>query len=311
MKNVYVNHQFNYPQFVTATHFLSTGTTGLLVLLFRRARSGVPICVPSLGLFAKGIFPVAVAFAFNIAFANKGLLYSSAHFVEMIGASTMLVTAAVGVLMGKPFPLKLVLPMLVVSSGLLIVSLGEHKFSLFGFLCIFVAVVCRAVKAQLQHSLMGGHGSNSSSLDPIEVVLWTAISCFAIIACWSLVAEGLAPFKKICVPSTFAAVFVTMCLATVLNIAALYVLKELGAVAQQIVGNLKGVIACIASMAALGEVITLQQGVGYGVLVLGVIYYNRQDRNIKEKQKMEEEAKAKLAQDSKLPADALLGAQKA
>merc|ERR1719263_2006370 len=47
IRNVYVNHDFNFPQWVTASHFLATGLTGLVVLMHRRMTEGKEITVPS------------------------------------------------------------------------------------------------------------------------------------------------------------------------------------------------------------------------------------------------------------------------
>merc|ERR1719379_534417 len=104
-----------------------------------------------------------------------------------------------------------------------------------------------------------------TQLDPIELTFWTATVCFAIMMVWSLAVEGLKPFVKVADLPTLLAVLITAAAATVLNIAALFVLKEVGPVAQQIVGNLKGVLACMAAVAAFGEQITAQQMIGYSI----------------------------------------------
>merc|ERR1719379_1412641 len=130
IRNVYVNHDFNFPQWVTASHFLSTGLTGLVVLLHRRATEGKEITIPTMETFYKGIGPVGLTFALSIGFANRGLMYTNTHFYEMIASTSMLVTAGVGVLMGKGFNLKLLPPLMVLTTGLCIVSFGELSFNL-------------------------------------------------------------------------------------------------------------------------------------------------------------------------------------
>merc|ERR1719321_1434703 len=102
---------------------------------------------------------------------------------------------------------------------------------------------------------------------------------------WSLAVEGLEPFVLVAEWHTCLAVLVTAAAATVLNISALFVLKEVGPIAQQIVGNLKGVLACMAAVAAFGEEITLQQVFGYSIVVGCTFWYNRTDAAIKEAKK--------------------------
>merc|ERR1719310_1570053 len=98
---------------------------------------------------------------------------------------------------------------------------------------------------------------------------------------WSLATEGLVPYQKILGWGPFMAVLYTCIGASILNIAALFVLRELGPVAQQIVGQLKGVISIIGAVVLFGEQITRQQVIGYGVLVVGIYWYNKTDMMIK------------------------------
>merc|ERR1719217_872983 len=47
LRNVFATQGFDYPLWVTASHFLSTAVAGISMLLHRRARTGIPINVPS------------------------------------------------------------------------------------------------------------------------------------------------------------------------------------------------------------------------------------------------------------------------
>merc|ERR1719421_299464 len=150
IRNIYVNHHFNFPQWVTASHFLATGLTGLVVLLHRSAKEHKEITVPTPETFYKDIGPVGLTFALSIGLANRGLMYTNTHFYEMFSSMTLLVTAVLGVVMGKPFNLKLLPPLMILTVGMVIVSFGEINFSLLGFACIGSAVIMRATKVQLQ-----------------------------------------------------------------------------------------------------------------------------------------------------------------
>merc|ERR1719387_2860138 len=103
--------------------------------------------------------------------------------------------------------------------------------------------------------------------------------------CWSLATEGLTPYHEILAWGPFMAVLYTCIGASILNIAALFVLRELGPVAQQIVGQLKGILAIVGSVATLGEHVTVQQAVGYTILLSGIYWYNTIDMKIKEEKK--------------------------
>merc|ERR1719230_844358 len=103
---------------------------------------------------------------------------------------------------------------------------------------------------------------------PVEVAVWTSLTCLVMMATLSALTEGLEPCQKIFNLNTFIAVVWTCVGASILNIAALFVLRELGPVTQQVVGQLKGILAICGAVALQGESLTLQQIVGYTILMV-------------------------------------------
>lgn len=181
-------------------------------------------------------------------------------------------------MLGKPFHLTLLPPLLLVTVGLALCAYGELVFSTLGFVCVFVGCLSRAAKATLQQALMT---SDDVKLGPLEMLVWTSIPCLVIMTVWSLLSEGLEPFYAVNKVSTVTAILITIVNALILQLAALYVLKELGAVAQQLAGQLKGLLSLVGSVAAFGEEITLMQFFGYGCIISGIYWYNRKDLEIK------------------------------
>eukprot|EP00746_Dinoflagellata_sp_MGD_P049916 gnl/MRDRNA2_/MRDRNA2_224473_c0_seq1.p1 gnl/MRDRNA2_/MRDRNA2_224473_c0~~gnl/MRDRNA2_/MRDRNA2_224473_c0_seq1.p1 ORF type:complete len:189 (-),score=24.15 gnl/MRDRNA2_/MRDRNA2_224473_c0_seq1:459-953(-) len=116
-------------------------------------------------------------------------------------------------------------------------------------------------------------------MDPVEVAVCTSLICLAPLTIWSAVTEGLAPCKEILTLSKFLAVSYTCIGAVILNIAALFVLQELGPVTQQVVGQLKCILAILGAVATFCEVITMQQIIGYTLLVIGLTWYSRTELN--------------------------------
>jgi len=285
IRNVYVNNNFKYPQFLTATHFIATAMVGASVLLYRNLTEGRKINVPDLDCWFKGLVPVAVSFVFSLGMANNGLLLTNAHFYEMIGSSTPLVTAGIALMIGRGFDVRLSMPLALITAALFVVAFGEVKLTVLGLLACIGGVIGRGIKSTLQHSLMGG--SAWKSMDPIEVAVWTSLTCLVMMAVWSAFTEGLAPCYEILSLPTFLAVLYTCAGASILNIAALFVLRELGPVTQQVVGQLKGILAILGSVAAFGETVTLQQIVGYSFLIAGIAWYNKADMDIKDEKKQQ------------------------
>jgi len=284
IRNCYVNLGFKYPQFLTATHFVFTTMVGLTILFYQCVTQGSKITVPDLNCFVKGLLPVAMAFTLSLGFANNGLLLTNAHFYEMVGSSTPLCTTCIAYLLGQGFEKRLLPPLALITMSLLVVAFGEISLSLLGLMACLGGVIGRGCKSTLQHALMGG--SEWKAMDPIEVAVWTSLTCFVLMAGWSLASEGIAPCRDILAWETLVAVFYTCVGASILNIAALFVLRELGPVAQQVVGQLKGMLSIVGAVATFGEQVSMQQGIGYFVLMVGIYFYNQKDMEIKaEKQK--------------------------
>jgi drug/metabolite transporter (DMT)-like permease len=290
IRNCYVNNGFKYPQFLTSTHFVATAAVGSSVLLYRRVTKGEQIKVPDSDCFLKGLLPVAVSFVLSLGFANNGLLLTNAHFYEMIGSSAPLCTAGLAVLIGRGFDTRLMPALGLITLSMLVIAFGEISVSMLGLMACVGGVMMRAIKSTVQHSLMGG--SDFKAMDPVEVAVWTSMTCFILMTAWSLATEGLEPYQHIFAWGPFLAVLYTCIGASILNIAALFVLRELGPVAQQIVGQLKGILAIVGSVATLGEQVTMQQGVGYTILLCGIYFYNKTDMAIKDEKKKAVEMEA-------------------
>lgn len=275
MRNVYVNFDFHYPRFLSACHFLFTALIGLCIQIHQKYAEGHPITIPSFSQFMKGIFPVSIVFALSIGTANLGLLHTNAHFYEMVEATTTLATAGFWVMMGKPFDSMLLLPLLLVTFGLMFCAFGELVFSALGFGFCAAAVVLRAMKGIIQHQLMAG--DIDKRLDPIQLVVWMSFPSFVIMALWSGYSEGIQPWYAIQSSGTLGAISITVIGACILNTAALYVLRSLGPVGQKLAGQLKGVLSILGSVAFFEEIVTIQQIVGYIIIIGGVYWYNRRD----------------------------------
>jgi hypothetical protein len=283
IRHIYVDANFRYPQFVTFTHAVFTMFVGSSVLIHRWVKTGDAPNVPDIRTFMLGVVPIGAAFALSLSFANMALLYTNAHYYEMIGSSGFLITAGVGLLMGKPFSFVLLPPMLCITTGAIVLAVGELHFSLLGTVLILSANMCRAIKAQLQGSLMSKDGKawNLMVLDPLELVVATSFVIACIMAGWSMAAEGSTPLSRVVELDTFIALLPAAINASILNIAGLFVLRSVGPVAQQCIGQLKGVLCCLGSVAAFSEVITSQQIVGYSFVVFGIFWYNHSDIRLK------------------------------
>jgi drug/metabolite transporter (DMT)-like permease len=285
IRNVYVNAQFEYPMFLTAMHFVATALVGTSILVYRCWQKGenfigwLKTNSPDSNVFLKRLVPVAIVFALSLGLANNGLLLTNAHFYEMVCSSAPLVTAAIAVTVGKNFDVRLMPSLALITLSMFVIAFGEAKLSVLGLVACVGGVVGRAAKSTLQYSLMGG--SEWQRMDPVEVAVWTSMTCSVLMLPWALFTEGRAPFTQIHQQEAFNAVLYTCICASILNIAALFVLRELDPVGQLIVGQTKGLLAILGAVASFGELVTMQQLIGYSVLLCGIFLYNRVDMAIK------------------------------
>lgn len=298
VKNVFVNHQFNFPKFVSCLHFMSAGIVCFSVMLFRRQVDRKKIPVPSLQQFCM-ILPIALTFASSIGANNLALVHSNAAFVEMVGSCTPICIVACNVAMGKGFDLRLLVPVLVVCFGIALCSSGEIKFSTYGFGLAFVSACSRAVRSTLQHRILD---SKEVSLDPIELLAWMSPPSILVMLTWSVLTEGAEPFLQLTSEGWFSlalAIGVTCVNACLLNVANLFVLKDLGPVATQLAAQLKGVLVVLGGVAVLGESVQLTQVGGYTFVIVGVFMYNKIDQKLRDELRRAE----RKALDEKLQSD--------
>merc|ERR1719387_999209 len=115
---------------------------------------------------------------------------------------------------------------------------------------------------------------------------------FLVMASWSTISDGMAPWESFFQHGVLQSVGISCIFAVILNTSGMFVMKEVGPVGQIIIGELKGVLACIGGVAAFGEVISMQQMIAYPVLIFGAAWYNHMDREVKNQ--AEEAEKAKL-----------------
>lgn len=282
VKSVFVHQKFNYPKFVTATHFICCGIVCFGIMMYRDRTGKKKMVVPTMEQMWKTITPISLSFAASVGANNDALLYCNAAFAEMIGGAAPLFVIGIEVFEGKAFDAKLLTPVIAVIVGVGMCAKGELSFTWLGFTLISTATFLRAFKSNLQQKMLGHQQSSDNfQLEPIELLAWMSPPCLALMIVWGAVTEGSEPFTQLSWPSTVA-VLVTCVNACVLNVANNFVIHDLGAVGCMLAGQLKGILLLMGAVVHLGEVIQAAQVVGYVFIAGGVYFYNKMDKEIKE-----------------------------
>lgn len=294
LKSIFVEQRFDFPLMITSCHFLCTSCVALIILLNRSASTGKPLTVLQPQTLLKGVGPVALCFSLSVGLCNTGLSFSNAHFYEMVDTATPLVTAFLTMAMGKPYHNHLMAPLGLVTFSLMCCWSGEVHFSLVAFICLMTGTILRAFKGVLNQMLMS-ESTHVQVLDPVELVMYTGVVSFGVMGTWSLIQDGFQPYRQLYELGAYPAAFsvaLSVVNAIVINFAGIYVIRDLGAVAQQLTGCLKSVLTVLGGVAIRGEYVSWSQMVAYVGLLAGIAWYNHMDKKLKDAGAMSEATKA-------------------
>lgn len=276
VKTVFVTYSFFYPKFLTALHLGVSSIAGFMLMGYRSMMDGRPFVVPSTAEFAMGIMPIAGAFALSIGSENSALVFCSAAFSEVVGSTNPVASALLTWVLRMPFHVKLLLPIGVVVIGCIVSVTGELKFSLVGTLLLLLSTVCRAFKSVMQQKLMTG--TTKEKFEPVSMLAWTCLASLLLMAVYAMASEGTAPFLELASADNYkglySAIAISCTLAVVLNLSALFVVKQIGAVGMQIVAQMKSALIVIGGIALLNESFTTREFIGFGAVLAGVYWYS-------------------------------------
>eukprot|EP00927_Polykrikos_kofoidii_P068782 TRINITY_DN64114_c0_g1_i1.p1 TRINITY_DN64114_c0_g1~~TRINITY_DN64114_c0_g1_i1.p1 ORF type:complete len:460 (+),score=46.38 TRINITY_DN64114_c0_g1_i1:99-1382(+) len=275
MKIVY-EYGFNYAKFVTSLHLFFSSLAAFIILLVRQLSTGKPIPVPTTSEFCFGILPIAMTFGLSIGTENQALVLVSAAFSEVVAASNPVMSAFLTWLFGMGFDTRLIAPICVVVTGCVLSVKGEMHFSALGLGMLLFAVFLRGLKAVMQQKLMTGE--TKEKFDPVTLMAWTCMTACLQLVLYSAATEGRAPLDALAASTDsmgLAVAIVASCIiACALNMSALFVVKQLGAVGMQMVSQMKSLLVVIGGVALLAESFTVLQYLGFGIVLVGVYWFS-------------------------------------
>lgn len=276
VKTVFVGYSFFYPKFLTAIHLGLSSLAGFVIMAFRSSSSARTFTVPTMAEFCTGILPIAATFAVSIGSENSALVFCSAAFSEVVGATNPVVSALLTWMLGMPFHSKLLMPIGVVVAGCIFSVTGELNFNVMGTFLLVLATVCRAFKSVMQQKLMTGE--TKEKFDPVSLMAWTCLASMMLMVLYCAVTEGGEPVRALSMSKDrgglCCAILASALLALILNLSALFVVKQIGAVGMQLVAQMKSALIVIGGIALLHETFTPKEFVGFGFVLVGVYWYS-------------------------------------
>merc|ERR1719235_941916 len=180
------------------------------------------------------------------------------------------------------FPLRMLMPITVVVIGCAISVTGELKFSGIGLMLLILSVFLRGLKAVMMQKLMTGE--TKEKFDPVTLMAWTCMCAFMVVITYSVCTEGMAPMNALIQAPDLIGLLIALLgscvIACTLNISALFVIKQLGAVGMQMVSQMKAILVVIGGIALLSETFTIVQWGGFVTVLGGVYWYSQMQRTL-------------------------------
>eukprot|EP00927_Polykrikos_kofoidii_P082827 TRINITY_DN8335_c0_g1_i2.p1 TRINITY_DN8335_c0_g1~~TRINITY_DN8335_c0_g1_i2.p1 ORF type:complete len:514 (-),score=48.16 TRINITY_DN8335_c0_g1_i2:140-1528(-) len=273
---------FLFPKFITAIHLFVSTLAAFCILFHRSYAKNKSIVVPTLHELVFVIGPISLTFGLSIVCDNQSLVLLSASFAESISATTPVVSAIIGRLLGIPFSYILLFPMSLTITGCIISVSGAVKFSALGIGLIIIAITLRSLKAVLQQRVMTME--TRERFDPVTLMMWSCMIGCVELVCMSIFTEGARPINALVASPNpgplLRAIGVSCVVAVALNMLALFVIEELGAVGMQVVSQMKSILVVMGAVALLHENLTAVQSAGFLLVLVGIFVFSQLKQSV-------------------------------
>ncbi|KAL0250313.1 hypothetical protein I308_102486 [Cryptococcus tetragattii IND107] len=266
-KYLYSNLNYPYPIFITAYHLGCAAIGTRILRATTNLLDGLDKITMTRELYFKSILPIGVLFSGSLILSNTAYLTLSVSFIQMLKAFTpvaiLLISAAFKL---QALNSRLILIVLLISTGCALAAYGEIYFEMFGFLCQVSAVAFESSYA-ISPTLF-----TSLKMDPLVSLYYYAPVCATINALFIPFTEGFAPFRHFfrigpLIMLSNAAV------AFGLNVAAVFLIGAAGGLVLTLAGVFKDILLISSSCIFFGSPITPIQIFGYSLALGGLMAY--------------------------------------
>lgn len=279
---------FRFPVTLTAIHMLACSLLSYLCIDLMRL-------VPPVKLHSreqlKRVGLLGAVFCLSVVLGNVSLRFIPVSFTQAIGATTPFFTAVLAyALQRRTESASTYLTLVPVVVGVVVASKAEPSFNLAGFVAAISATAARALKSVLQGALLSSESEKIDSQNLLRFMAPTA--AFILLPC-AIVAEGGAFMGFLSdgvSPGMLLLLLLNACTAYAVNLTNFLVTKHTGALTLQVLGNAKGAVAVVVSVAIFRNPVTLAGILGYAVTIAGVAMYSEQKRRSKAAKDLAKEA---------------------
>ncbi|TYI28579.1 hypothetical protein ES332_A05G254500v1 [Gossypium tomentosum] len=235
-KWIFQKLDFKFPLSVSCVHFITSSFGAYMVIKVLKLK---PLIVVDPEDRWKRIFPMSFVFCVNIVLGNVSLRYIPVSFMQTIKSFTPATTVILQWLVWrKYFDWRIWASLIPIVGGILLTSITELSFNMFGFCAALFGCLATSTKTILAESLLHGY-----KFDSINTVYYMAPFATLILGVPAMLLEGNGIMEWFEThPSPWPAlviIFSSGVLAFCLNFSIFYVIHSTTAVTFNVAGNLK------------------------------------------------------------------------
>ncbi|KAJ9673638.1 hypothetical protein PVL29_023284 [Vitis rotundifolia] len=269
-KWIFQKLDFKFPLSVSCIHFICSAIGAYLVIKVLKLK---PLIVVDPEDRWRRIFPMSFVFCINIVLGNVSLRYIPVSFMQTIKSFTPATTVILQwMVWRKYFEWRIWASLVPIVGGILLTSVTELSFNMFGFCAALFGCLATSTKTILAESLLHGY-----KFDSINTVYYMAPFATMILAVPAMVLEGPGVIDWFqthqSIGPALIIIFSSGVLAFCLNFSIFYVIHSTTAVTFNVAGNLKVAFAVMVSWLIFRNPISASNAVGCSVTLVGCTFY--------------------------------------
>lgn len=289
-------YNYKFAGFVTCVHFAGVSIVcyGYWLFWMKEPMKCLPTSIGSWRRYFRTVVVIAFSMPVSVIFNNKAMEYVGAGVCAIIGTLSPVCTALLSRFFGRRMSLLSAVGVLVAFGGGVVISWSEltqvgdiggkdsaRTAISTGLGLAFLSLTGRSAKIVVMDQVLSPMAyadegeAREETIAPLHLYVLQFPLSLVLSFLWSLRTEDIhKAWAQLTMPIVWVILF-TAANALVLNFVGLYVLKEFGATAQQIVGKLNTICIASLSVAFLGEQLPALVVAGSGLVLGGVAIFEK------------------------------------
>ncbi|KAJ3025443.1 UNVERIFIED_CONTAM: hypothetical protein HDU68_007127 [Siphonaria sp. JEL0065] len=274
--NKYILHtlEFPFPIFLTTCHLVfATIATRILERTTNLLKNLKNVEITQ-EVFRKAILPIGFFFSMSLVFSNNAYLYLSVPFIQMLKATTPVAVLLVGYGLGIEKTDYLILAKVsAIVVGVIIASYGEIEFVVIGVVFQVLGIATEATRLVMVQQLLKDY-----KMDPMVSLYHFAPVCAVMNGIACVIVEGrsfsLTTFNN---QVGLPILLLNCSIALLLNISVVFLIGKTSSLVMCLSGVFKDILLVGISVLIWANPVTVLQIFGYGVALIGLVWYKQPD----------------------------------